>query len=77
MKICVVEVGFAAIAEPERRRRFLSLPTTFALPRPAVDDLIRMGAELLDRSPDFQRLLRALGGEKELGAGIGERGNCS
>lgn len=77
VKTCVVEVGFDAIAEPERRRRFLGLPTTFALPRPDVDDLIRVGGELLERSPDFQRLLRALTGEREPGAGIGERGNCS
>ena len=33
--------------------------------------------QLLKDSPDFQKLLRALRGEPTLGAGVGDRGNCS
>ena len=34
-------------------------------------------SELLGGSPEFQLLLRALRGERALGEGIGEKGNCS
>lgn len=77
VRMCVVEVNFEALQPAARRDRFLSLPTTFSLPERDVRDLIAVGHELLEQSPAFQKLLRALKGETELGAGIGEQGNCS
>jgi len=43
-----------------------------------VDSLIGVAGKLLDESPGFQKLLKALGGESTLGAGVaGLSGNCS
>ncbi|MCA1853569.1 MAG: hypothetical protein LC647_14595 [Beggiatoa sp.] len=57
----VIELNFEMISDPQRRRYFLELPTTFALPRAAVNDLIAIGEELLDRSPEFQQFLMGVG----------------
>src|SRR5213593_1927600 len=43
---------------------------SFALPDATVDALVQVGRELLRQSADFQRLLRALRSEPELGAGL-------
>ena len=59
---CLVQVDFEALPSEQERRHFLNLPTTFALPRQDVDDLIAVGRRLLRDSPDFQRLVRALAG---------------
>ncbi len=77
VRTCFIEIDFEGLP-PGRREAFLSLPTTFALPRAQVDDLIMAASELLDSSPDFTRLVGALRGEPSLGAGVGaDRGNCS
>lgn len=76
-KLCFVQVSFDALEDRARRERFLSVPTTFSLPREDVDALIAVGQELLESSPDFQKLLRSIRGEPTVGAGIGEVGNCS
>ena len=39
---------------------FLGLPTTFRLPREAVDKLKAIGAKILDESDEFQRLVEGL-----------------
>jgi hypothetical protein len=44
---------FEAIADPERRKYFLRLPTNFALSRDQVDALVRIGPALLDRLVAF------------------------
>lgn len=62
LRTCLVEVDFEALADEPTRRRFLDLPTTFALPREDVDALIAVGKKLLEDSPAFQRLLRGLAG---------------
>ena len=78
IRTCIVEVSFDAIQPAGRRDEFLRLPTSFALPDATVDALVQVGRELLRQSADFQRLLRALRSEPELGAGVdGEQGNCS
>lgn len=77
VRTCLVEVSFEAIEDARRRDYFLGLPTTFSLPKADVDALIGVGDELLDRSADFQRLLRSIREERALGEGIGEQGNCS
>lgn len=56
----IIDLNFEAIPDPRRAERLLSLPTTFSLPRDAVDQLIDAGGELLDRSRDFQLLMRDL-----------------
>ncbi len=73
---CFVEIDFEALPSPEREW-FLGLPTTFALPEESVKRLVDVAGRLLNESADFQKLLRALRNEPSLGAGIGERGNCS
>lgn len=57
----VIEVNFEAIPDAERRKYFLELPTNFDLTPEQVQALIAVGKELLDRSPEFRRLLQALG----------------
>ncbi len=56
----VIEVNFEAIPDPERRNYFLGLPTSFSLSRDQVKDLIEIGPQLLDQSPDFKALLESL-----------------
>ena len=56
----VVEVNFEALPDPDRRRQFLSLPTSFSLTRQQIDDLIGVSGELLDSSADFRALLQGL-----------------
>jgi predicted acylesterase/phospholipase RssA len=76
VRTCFVEISFEGLPSPEREE-MLGLPTTFALSEDTVKRLIDVAGRLLDRSPDFQKLLRALRGERSPGAGIGESGNCS
>ena len=76
IRTCFVEISFEGLPSPAREE-FLALPTTFALPEETVKRLIAVAGTLLDSSPSFQKLLRALQGETSPGAGVGERGNCS
>jgi hypothetical protein len=76
IRTCFVEISFEGLPSPAREE-FLALPTTFALPEETVKRLIAVAGTLLDSSPSFQKLLRALRGEASPGAGVGERGNCS
>lgn len=77
IRTCFVEISFEGLSSPGPREEFLGLPTTFALPEATVTRLVDVAGTLLDGSEDFQRLVRALRGEASMGAGIGERGNCS
>src|SRR5207248_2666006 len=45
---------------PQRRTYFLSLPTSFSLERQQVDDLIAVGGELLEKSPEFRGFMQSL-----------------
>jgi hypothetical protein len=76
IRTCFVEISFAGLLSPAREE-LLALPTTFALPEATVKRLIDVAGTLLDASPSFQKLLRALRGEASPGAGVGEHGNCS
>lgn len=58
--VTVVEVNFLNIADPARRRQMLDLPTNFNLTRAQVDELIRVGQELLEQSPAFRRVVERL-----------------
>jgi NTE family protein len=76
IRTCFVEIDFDALPSPDREW-FLALPTRFALPEESVERLVDVAGRLLNGSGDFQKLLRALRNESELGGGVGERGNCS
>jgi NTE family protein len=56
-----IDVNFDAIADPEEKRYFRNLPTSFVLTDEQVDRLREMAGRLLRQSPDYQRLLRDLG----------------
>jgi predicted acylesterase/phospholipase RssA len=62
-----VEVAFANLpdADAALRDRLQTLPTAFALPDAAIDELLAVGPRLLRADPDFQRLVAALGGAGE------------
>ena len=57
-----VQLGFGDIEQPEARRFFNQIPTSFKLSEEQVDRLIEAGHELLRNNPDYQRLLVDLGG---------------
>ncbi len=56
----VIEVDFEAISDPDRRKYFLSLPTSFALEKDQVQALINVGPQLLNESPDFLEFIESL-----------------
>ena len=56
-----IDINFDAIADPDEKRYFRNLPTSFALTDEQVDRLREMAGRLLRQSPDYQRLLRDLG----------------
>ena len=56
-----IDINFNAIADPEEKRYFRNLPTSFVLSDEQVDRLREMAGRLLRQSPDYQRLLRDLG----------------
>lgn len=54
-----VEVTFDSVADTARRERLQSMPTSFQLKPDQVDELVNVGAALLDESPGFQEFLKA------------------
>ena len=61
----MIDVSFEALNEatPDEKARkqyFLELPTNFKLSKEQVNNLINIGPELLDLSPDFRALLESL-----------------
>jgi hypothetical protein len=55
-----VNINFESLNDQDRQTYFLSLPTSFSLSRKQADDLIDVGGELLEKSPEFQRFMRSL-----------------
>ena len=55
-----IVLDFTGIPDPEERRFFLDLPTSFALPAETIDRLRAIGGTLLRTSPQFQQFLRAV-----------------
>jgi len=53
-----IDVSFDSIEDPEERRYFMDLPTTFFLSDNAVDRLRALGGQLLRNSQAYQKLLR-------------------
>jgi len=62
MEFYAIDVSFERIADPERRRRFMSLPTSFVLPPADIDALREVAGELLRENAVYQKLVRDLGG---------------
>ncbi len=61
-----IDINFDAIRDPDEKRYFRNLPTSFVLTDEQVDRLREMAGRLLRESPDYQRLLRDL---RSVGAG--------
>jgi NTE family protein len=57
-----IDVSFQGLSDPAERDAFMSLPTTFHLPEGTIDRLTTVAQRLLYHSPEFQRLVRNLGG---------------
>jgi NTE family protein len=55
-------INFTNVKDLAKRRYFLNLPTSLALPAKDVDNLRDAGGRLLRQSPEFQKLVRDLGG---------------
>jgi NTE family protein len=56
-----IDISFDAIADPDEKRYFRNLPTSFVLTSEQVDRLREMAGRLLRQSTEYQRLLRDLG----------------
>ena len=57
-----IDVSFDSIPDLKERAWFMNLPTSFVLSDKEVDRLRDMGGLLLRSSPDFQRLVKDMGG---------------
>jgi len=55
-----IQIGFKDIQDPEAKRFFNQIPTSFSISDEQVDRLIAAGGELLRNNPDFQRFLSDL-----------------
>ncbi len=62
ISLYAIDVSFDSIRDPKERAYFMNLPTSFVLTGEEVDRLRDMGAQLLRTSPDFQRLVKEMGG---------------
>jgi NTE family protein len=58
----VLDVSFDGIRDPKERASFMELPTSFVLPPEDIDRLREMAGRLLRQSPEYQTLVRELGG---------------
>jgi NTE family protein len=56
----VIEVNFEAMRDPERRKYFLTLPTSFSLEKDQVQALIDVGPQLLEETPEFRDFIQSL-----------------
>ena len=55
-----IYVGFSRIKDAKERHRLFNYPTSFKLSRDQVDTLRGVGADLLQSSPEFQKLIRGM-----------------
>ena len=55
-----IYVGFDQIKDQSRKNHFMNMETSFCLKPEEVDDLRKIGPEILDDSEEFQRLLKGL-----------------
>ena len=52
-----IEIDFKGITEAKRRLLFNQIPVSFSLQKEQVDDLIKVGRELLLTNPEFKRFI--------------------
>ncbi len=62
-QIYAIDVSFAALKDPAERAFLNQQPTTFVLTDEAVDRLRAAAGQIIDDSPEFQRLLKDIGGK--------------
>ena len=58
----VLDVSFEALSDPKERDYFMNLPTSFVLRPEEVDRLRGVVGQLLRQAPEFEALVRELGG---------------
>lgn len=58
----VLDISFDEIRDPKERASFMDLPTSFALPAEDVDRLREVAGRLLRQSPDYEAVVRDMGG---------------
>jgi NTE family protein len=58
----VLDVSFDAILDPKERDYFLNLPTSFVLTPGDVDKLREVAGQLLRQTPEYQTIVREMGG---------------
>jgi NTE family protein len=59
-----IQLGFRDIKQPEQRKFFNQVPTSFSLTDEQVDRLVAAGRQLLRNNPDYQRFIADLGGAR-------------
>ena len=62
VSIHFVQVSLGDIEDPDERRFFHEIPTSFSLTEKQVDRLIEVGGKLLRRDTEYQQLLQELAG---------------
>ena len=60
VEVYFIKLDFQDITQPQRRKFFNRIPTSFSLNDEQVDKLIEAGRELLKADPEFRRLLEDL-----------------
>ncbi|MGB5834045.1 MAG: hypothetical protein WBG92_18955, partial [Thiohalocapsa sp.] len=60
-----IQIGFRDIEQPERRKFFNQVPTSFSLTDEQVDRMITAGRQLLLGNPDYQQFIADLGGARK------------
>ena len=63
VELYAIDVSFRDIVDPDERRFFENLPTSFALSPEAIDGLRDVAGRILHASPAYRRLVQALGGK--------------
>jgi NTE family protein len=57
----VIEVNFEAVQDVQRRRYYLTMPTSFSLEKEQVQALIDIGQQLLEQSTEFRGFIQSIG----------------
>lgn len=57
-----IQVKFTSVEKPQNRRLLNTIPTSFSLTEEQVDNLITAGRKLLRKNPEFQQLVKDMGG---------------
>lgn len=60
----VIDGSFSAIRDPEEKRYFMNLPTSFVLPPDDIDRLRDVAARLMRQSPEYESAVRDMGGTR-------------